>query len=310
MGLVDIKNRIEVASSTRKITQALQLVAANKMKFYQRQALASRNYVKELVNILGLASDAMEFFWLTEKFDTGKTLFVLMTSNKGLCGTMNARVINFLFSSKEWNDLPQEQRLLATVGRKGRDAARRLKVPVKIEYPGIAENIKPIDSLSISSDILDLWEAGELKNVFLVSPHYVNPFTNIPLIRPFLPLSSEIIDAVHQSTDKFEGRTAYLEPDGKAVVKQAAIQIIESLMTQAFYDLKASEYSSRMVAMKKASDAADDMKTSLTLEYNRTRQSIITQSLAELAAASEAMADEPFEELEEKLKPKTVKVQE
>lgn len=292
MGLVDIKTRIEVASSTRKITQALQLVAANKMKFYQRQAMASREYVKELVKVLGLASDAMEFFWLAENREEGKTLFVLMTSNKGLCGTMNAKVVNHLFASDEWNSLPPEQRLLATVGRKGRDVARRLKIPVEMEFPGIGENLKPIDSLTISSGILDLWEAGTIRKVLLVSPHYVNPFTNTPTIRPFLPLSQEIIEAVHQSSESFHGRTAYLEPDGKTVVRQIAIQIIESLMTQAFYDLKASEYSSRMVAMKKASDAADEMTTSLTLEYNRTRQSIITQSLAELAAASEAMSDE------------------
>jgi|GEM_PF-355939 len=292
MGLVDIKNRIEVTSSTRKITQALQLVAANKMKFYQRQAMASRDYVGELVNVLGLASDALENFWLSEKREAGKTLFVLMTSNKGLCGTLNTKVINHLFTSAEWKSLAPDQRLLATVGKKGRDAAKRLKVPIEIEYPGVGENLKPIESLSISAKILDLWEAGIVNKVILVSPHYVNPFTNIPKFRSFLPLAAEIMDAVHHSSEHFQGRTAYLEPDGRTVVRQAAVQIIESLMSQAFYDLKASEYSSRMVAMKKASDAADEMATSLTLEYNRTRQSIITQSLAELAAASEAMSEE------------------
>lgn len=290
--LPEIKERLSATQDTKKITQSLELVAASKMKGFVKKALASRSFAASqygaMKRILSSISDA-EF---TQKRTQGKTVFVLLSSDKGLCGSLNARISKNLFESDEWKSTPLENRLVIVVGKKGVDIARRKGVVIHKSFTGIGENITPLSALAIIDPILELWKSGEARAIYLVSLKYESPFLQKALIRPYLPFSPEnfrSMDAYSESEDHLD---SLIEPDLEKVTHELSFQVISSLFLQAFYELKASEYSSRMVAMKKASDSAQEMIQTLTLEYNKVRQSIITSQLSELAAAAEAMNEE------------------
>lgn len=301
MPLLEIKKRLQSTQDSKKITQALQLVAASKMKLFQKKAISSRHYAFDLL----LALKQVMPHWQDLSFATlrneGKSLFVLVTSNKGLCGTLNIKTINFLFRSKEWLSTPAENRLLITIGKKGFEAAKRNGYPVLLNFEGISEKLTAMDSLDMVYKILSYWEDNTAKEISIIAPHYVSAFSSYPVKKMYLPFSSEMLFShnenlvVEDQNQVMEFEEKMIEPSLDEVLKKLSFQIIHALFDQSFYELKASEYSSRMVAMKKSTDAATDLISALTLEYNKARQTIITQQLAELATAAEAM-EEPEEE--------------
>lgn len=288
MALFEIKKRLESVSDTRKITQALQMVAASRMKGFQRKAVHARAYSDALLNALRLASPKMEELPLFTPRATGRIVFVLLTANKGLCGALNARLVSELFSSDRFRSAAPERRLLMTIGNKGYEAALRSGYPVERHFNEIGEDIDALQAMAVIGPIVEAWESGEASEVVLCAPHYRNPFESDPTVRDFLPLSATL----PEPDPALPEAQPYFEPDPARVADSLSHQIIQSMFLQAFYELKAAEYSSRMVAMKKASDAASDVVSALTLEYNKTRQAAITAQLSELACADEAMQDE------------------
>ncbi len=295
MSLVEVKNKIQSTKNTKKITKAMQLVAANKMKHFQKKAFASREYSWRLLESLEILHANYRSFSWGEDRSQGATLFVLMTSDKGLCGALNNRLVKGLFDSAAWNECAPDERLLITVGKKSKVAAKRLGVPILKSFEGIYEDMEPMNSLKLVSKILQYWDEGACKKIILVSPHYVNPFLIETTHKQYLPFNKEMI-ATH-----FNWRADYamageapnipednLEPGEERLLEVLGGQLVNALFVQAFYELKAAEYSSRMVAMKKATEAAEEMIDELTLDYNKARQAKITQELAELAAGSAA----------------------
>jgi F-type H+-transporting ATPase subunit gamma len=290
--LSEIKSRITSTTDTRKITQSLELVAASKMKSFVRKSSASRLYadglVKAMRGIVGEFNDSP----YSEVRAAGKIMFVLLSSDKGLCGSLNSALSRFLFSHPEWISLPESERILVTIGRKAQDAANRKNLKPDIVFPAIGESMTPLQALDIIDKIVNSWLAGNVKQVYMVSPDYINPFTNTPKLRKYLPISLDMLNArvSPQETAKFVPEPI-MEPDADRASDEVLAQVLQAMFLEVFYQLKASEYSSRMVAMKKASDAAKDMIDELTLEYNKTRQAQVTSQLSELAAAGEAQSD-------------------
>lgn len=288
MSLIEVKKRITSTQNMRKITQAMQLVAANKMKFFQRQALAARLYVTNLMHGLQLSLAEMKELSYGQERAVGKTLFVIITSDKGLCGSLNTRLTQTLLRSEKWNSLSADQRLVITIGRKSLEAMRRTRVTPSAKFEGITEKLTPLEALKIIDTIISYWESGDVKEVVLVAPHYVNAFVAHPRLRTYLPLNQELIKEYEEVRQTHQ--PLLYEASEEQVVEAAALQLVQSLFMAAFSDLKASEYSSRMVAMKKATEAADDMIKALRLEFNRSRQAKITQELAELVAGTAAVS--------------------
>lgn len=303
--LIEVKKQIQATQNTKKITKAMQLVAASKMKTFQRTSAHVREHAEGLLHALRLAHASMQESAFGEERSNGKQLFILLTSDKGLCGAMNQRLIRTLFQSKEWNETPEHERLLITVGRKSAEAARREGVTPTKAFQQLPEKLTPFDALQVIDAILTTWTTEDVQNVFLISPKYVNPFVFHPQIKAYLPLSEEMAqdqlatpDAeIESQKSETPVEAAFLEPSREEIVEKVASQVIESLFMAAFYELKATEYSSRMVAMKKATEAADDQIKLLTAKYNKARQSSITQQLAELASANEAMSGQNDQEL-------------
>lgn len=292
--LLEIRKRISGVKNTRKITKAMQLVAASKMRQFQKRGVSSRKYVYDLLQVLenNLSSAAPSAF--EEQRDKGYTLFVIYTSDKGLCGPLNTKLINGLFRSDEW--LNTADKKLITIGKKSFEFAKNNEIPVEKHFTGIPEKLTYLDAIKIVDSILQHWTSGQAKKIIFIAPHYKNSFTFYPVLKTFLPLSRQMIESQigHLDEKPFEGGkgTAYMifEPSKEAVMEKLHLQIIEAMFMQSFLELKASEYSSRMMAMQSATDSADRITNDLSLIYNKARQQAITQEIAELVGASEAIS--------------------
>lgn len=303
MSLLEVKKQITSTQNTKKITKAMQLVAASKMKSFQKKSRHVRDFTGGIVQQMRATGGSLSETVFAEQRAEGKVLFILVTSDKGLCGAMNARLVRKLFQqSQSWQDTPASDRLLMTIGRKSVDAAKRENAPVHSSFQNLPEDMNPLKSLEVIDAILALWLSGEVREVQLISPRYVNPFVFHSQSRTYLPLSESQLDRL-LSVEDVEGtevsevaedakviEAAFMEPSRSAVVETLSERMIQSLFIEAFFELKATEYSSRMVAMKKATEAAEDRIKELTRAYNKARQAAITSQLSELAAANEAMS--------------------
>lgn len=291
--LVEIKKKIGAVQNTRKITKAMELVAASRMKQFQKKSLSTRAYAWSLLELLKRNISSISELNYAYARNSGPVLFVLVTSDKGLCGSLNQQLIRTLWRSPRWKDRPEAERALITIGRKSTEAAQHAGVKPWASFEGLTEQMTPIKALAVIDTILGYWDREEVSQIVFVSPHYVNPFLFHPTIKTYLPFSEKMLDEqLGQQGTSFEliAQDADLyEPDPERVKEELAHQLIETLFLQAFYELKATEYSSRMVAMKNATEAADEMVKGLTRSYNKARQGAITQQLAELTGGSIAV---------------------
>lgn len=295
--LLEIRKKIAGVSNTRKITKAMQLVAASKMRQFQKRAVSTRGYVWDLLAILEANLDPETENPYAKSRESGHTVFVLYTSDKGLCGPLNNKLINALFRSNKWKDTPEQDRRLVTIGKKSYEFARNNKITVTKHYTQIPEKISNIDALKTIDGILQLWNKENVKEIIFVAPHYKNSFTFYPVLKTFLPFNQETITstlgpAFEDSPREIKTDTndmMIFEPSKEQVLGRLYEQLIESLFLQSFLELKASEYSSRMIAMQNATDAADRITNDLTRDYNKARQAVITREIAELMGASDAL---------------------
>jgi len=293
--LLEVKKKISGVKNTQKITKAMQLVATAKMKQFQNKAKSTRNYVWDLLDILNQNIRENTNSTYTENRKEGKTIFVLYTSDKGLCGALNNNLIKGIFRSKKWEETPKNERLLIAIGKKANEFARSNKIPIAESITSLPEKLGSKDILTVIDKILSYWHNREAKEIIFIAPHFKNIFTFYPVLKTFLPFSTEMVKSnTGHAKDELSEKKAdsgfmYYEPEQDRVIDVLFSQTIQGLFIQSFYELKASEYSSRMVAMKNATDSADNMITDLTRVYNKTRQQAITQEIAELVGASEAM---------------------
>lgn len=289
--LIEVRKKIQSTQNTRKITQAMQLVAASRMKGFQRKAMSTRAYAKGLLDLLSQNDGPVSEGRYAKANLDRPVLFVLVTSDKGLCGSLNARLIRELFQSDAWKSLSADQRMLITIGRKSREAARNIGVKPAHSFEGVREDLDTLAALEIIDTILGYWDRGECQEIRLVAPEYVNAFVFHTRIKAYLPLGKSMLEshALQAPNTEFADGLIH-EPSSERVAEALATQIIQALFMHAFFELKACEYSSRMVAMKSATDAAGELGRTLTIEYNKARQAKITQELAEISGAVVAMA--------------------
>ena len=306
--LVEIKKKIEAVQNTRKITKAMELVAVSRMRTFQRKALGTRTYAWGLLRgFVPHQAHVEELPWGEVRDPSLPVLFVIVTSDKGLCGSLNQQLLRHLWRSAEWNALPPEKRLLITIGRKSAEAAQYAGFPPVKKFEGIRETLDPLSSLKLVHKIVGFWARKECREIVLISPHYVNPFVFYPTIKRYLPFSIAMIEShlgwKHPETMvgvplleqpkrpelPTDELPVFLEPSPEHLMEVLVRQLVQSIFLQAFYELKACEYSSRMVAMKNATEAADKRLQEFTHEYHKVRQGAITQQLAELAGGTAAI---------------------
>lgn len=297
--LLEIKKQIKGVKNTRKITKAMQLVAASKMQRFQKRAVSARSYVWDLFQVLDSNIGAQVQSVYAEQRESGKTVFVLYTSDKGLCGPLNTKLMNALFRSERWKELGEDERLLVTVGKKAADFANNNSIPVSHKFQAIPEKLDALDVLEVVESLLELWNQEDVKEVIFIAPHYKNSFTFYPVLKTFLPFSENTIqsalgpieEADRPEIETDDNQSMIHEPSQEHVLNRLYEQLVQAIFVQSFLELKAAEYSSRMMAMQNATNAADDMISDLSRVFNKARQAAITQEIAELIGAKMALEE-------------------
>lgn len=291
-----LKQRIKSIKSTLQITKAMELVASSRMRKAMQAVLASRNYAQSAWEIIkSLTQENLESHHplLQSRSPIKNIVFLLLTTNKGLCGSLNYQVVAltkpFLKSDKNVS--------FVTWGKKGREIIRRFSSNILADF----ERTEKIDDLTTSRAIADfliaLYLEGKADEVILTYPDFVSTLKQEPLLLKLLPLGqapSLSLGSFKEAAQNNEAvpkvKPIYLmEPGAEAVLGALLPRIIRVELYQAFLESFACEQAARMVAMKNASDNAEDLTSDLTLFYNQLRQSAITKELAEISGTRAAL---------------------
>ncbi len=277
----DLRRRIRDVGRIKQITRAMQFVAASKLKRAQDATLAARPYSEKLDEVLAdlAAVLAIDEHPLLGPRDSGKRLFILFTSDRGLAGPLNTNTIRFAARAitEHEGDLT-----IVTVGRKGRDAMRRARVPMEAHFAGYGDRPKFADVLPLARLVSDGYVGGEFSRIDLVYPRFVSTLVQRPTIDALLPI------APSEDTEGIPGNQFIFEPNPGTVLEQLLPRYVATRLFQAVLEAKASEESSRMVAMKNATENADDLIDEYKLAYNKVRQSNITREMIEITTGAQA----------------------
>ena len=277
----DIRRRIQSSKNIKQITRAMQFVAASKLKRAQEATLASRPYAEKLDEVLADLASVLsgEDHPLLVRRESGKRLIVLITTDRGLAGALNTNTIRFAAQqiTETGGDLT-----VVTVGRKGRDAMRRARVPLEAHFEGFGDRPSFADVLPLARLITDDYLAGTYARVDIVYSHFVSTLTQRSSLVELLPVTPA------EDTAGIPGNQFIFEPSASAVLEQLVPRYVATRLFQAVLESKASEESSRMVAMKNATENAEELIEDLTLAYNKVRQSNITREMIEIASGAQA----------------------
>ncbi|HEX5823629.1 MAG TPA: ATP synthase F1 subunit gamma [Candidatus Limnocylindrales bacterium] len=277
----DIRRRIQSSKNIKQITRAMQFVAASKLKRAQDATLAARPYSTKLDELLADLATVLggEDHPLLVRREGGKRLIVLITTDRGLAGALNTNTIRFAAQQITGTD---GDLTVVTVGRKGRDAMRRARVPLEAHFEGYGERPSFADVLPLARLITDDYLAGTYNRVDTVYSAFVSTLTQRPSMDELLPITPS------EDTEGIPGNQFIFEPSASAVLEQLLPRYVATRIFQAVLESKASEESSRMVAMKNATENAEELIEDLTLAYNKVRQSNITREMIEIATGAQA----------------------
>ena len=277
----EIRRRIAAVKNIKQITRAMQFVAASKLKRAQDATLSARPYSQKIDEVLADLATVLggDEHPLLAKREGGKRLVVLITSDRGLAGPFNTNTIRFAAQAitEHKGDLA-----VVTVGRKGRDAMRRARVPMEAHFEGFGDRPTFADVLPLARLITDDYLAGTYARVDIVFSQFVSTLTQRPALDTLLPIEPS------EDTEGIPGNQFIFEPSPVAVLEQLVPRYIATRLFQAVLESKASEESSRMVAMRNATDNAEDLIEDYTLAYNKVRQANITREMIEIASGAQA----------------------
>ena len=288
--LKDLKNRIGSVKSTQKITSAMKMVAAAKLRKAQEQAIASRPYCSSMEKIVSslankLIDNAPEL--LKGKKDIKKQLLVVFSADRGLCGGFNGSISRAVkLEVKKSKDLGIETKLLF-VGRKSADTLKKDFQQHIVEIvTGNSTNPIYSDALSISSKIVDLYQRDEFGSCKIIFNKFVSAITQEVTLKSLIPIETNNEDASHknQVSSVYE-----YEPSEEVILEELLNKNIATQLFSAQMESTASELAARMTAMDNATRNAGDLIDRLTLQYNRTRQAFITKELIEIISGAEAL---------------------
>jgi len=277
----DIRRRIGAVRNIKQITRAMQFVAASKLRRAQEATLAARPYsdlIDELLADLAAVLD-VEQHPLLARPEGGRRLFVVITTDRGLAGSLNTNTVRFALKEILDHEGPAA---IVTVGRKGRDALRRARLPLEAHFGGFGDRPSFADVTPLTRLITDDFLAGSHDRIDLVYPRFVSTLVQRPSLYPLLPIRPAA------DTRGIPGGQFIFEPNPATVLRQLLPRYVATRVFQAVLETTASEMSSKMVAMKNATDNAEDLIEDLTLSYNKVRQANITREMVEIASGARA----------------------
>ncbi len=284
----EIRGKIKSVENTKKITKAMEMVAASKMRKAQDRMRAARPFADKVRNVaanLGKANPEYTHPFMVSYDEAKSAGFIVVTTDKGLCGGMNTNVLRVVTNKlRELQSAGVEAQAVA-IGNKGFGFLNRIGAKVVAhatqlgDTPHLDKLIGPVKVL------LDQYQEGKLKAVYLCYTKFINTMKQESVVEQLLPLTSDTLKA-----DGNQHAWDYIyEPDAKTVIDELLIRYVEALVYQAVAENMASEQSARMVAMKAATDNAGNLINELKLVYTKTRQAAITKELSEIVAGAAAV---------------------
>ncbi len=300
----EIKTKIKSTQNMRKVTRALEMVSAAKIRRAQDMMKASRPYARSMRKVIAHVAQASTDFshpFMTQRDTVARVGYIVVSTDRGLCGGLNSNLFRRLLPAILEHQKQGVQVDVVAIGQKAISFFRRLKdINLIASVSHLGEKPKLEQLVGVIKVMMDAYTANGLDRVFLVYNDFVNTMTQTPTIDALLPLP---LVAAEMEAHQAAGESAYAgvkleqkndwdyiyEPDAQAVLEHVLARYIESVVYQAALENLASEHAARMVAMKSASDNANKVIGELTLVYNKARQAAITQEISEIVAGAAAV---------------------
>ena len=284
----EIRNKIKSVQNTKKITKAMEMVAASKMRKAQDRMRAARPYAEKIRRLAANLSAAnitdYKHPFLVKKDDVKRVGLIVVTTDKGLCGGLNTNTLRVALNAlKDWESNGVTDIRVTAIGNKGLGFMQRLGAKVVSHVTQLGDTPHLEKLIGPVKVMIDAFQNGELDEVHLVYSRFINTMKQEPQLEQLLPLTGERLGTP-------EGNWDYLyEPDAQVVIDELLVRYVEALVYQGVAENMASEQSARMVAMKAASDNAGNVIGELQLVYNKTRQAAITKELSEIVGGAAAV---------------------
>jgi len=285
-GSKEIVGKIKSVQNTRKVTRALEMVSASKIRKAQELMIASRPYarmMKQVIGHLALANPEYRHPFTVEREQVKRVGYVIVATDRGLCGGLNNNMFRRLLSEfRRWQDEGVEVTTVV-IGRKAAQFFRRLKVDIAAATQDLGEKPRLEDLIGTVKVVLDAYRDEKIDRLYVCYNQFINTMTQKGTFDQLLPLPPAEDEPMLQYWD-------YLyEPDAESLLDDVLTRYVESLVYQATLENLASEHAARMVAMKSASDNASNLIDDLRLVYNKARQAAITQEISEIVGGASAV---------------------
>lgn len=282
----EIRNQIKSIQNTQKITKAMEMVAASKMRKAQERMQANRPYSIKMRNVIGhVASANVEYHhpYLMDREEVNRVGYIIVSTDRGLCGGLNTNTHKAAITSmREWSEKGVEIDVV-TIGKKAAQFFGRLGSNIVGKVADLDDAPELQDFVGVVKIMLDAYDEGRIDRLFLVENEFINTMSQEPHVTQLLPAEPD-------QDQKLQHHWDYLyEPDAKAVVDYLMVRYVESLVYQSVVENVACEMAARMVAMKSASDNAGELIGELQLKYNKARQAAITQEISEIVSGAAAV---------------------
>ena len=287
-GSKEIRTKIKSVENTRKITRAMEMVAAAKMRKSQQRMRAARPYAEKIRQVAAHLSHANSEYkhpYLVKREAIKNVGIILITSDKGLCGGLNTNVLRLtLAQMKEFESKGTGIRV-TPIGNKGFSFMNRIGAKIQSHLIGLGDTPRMESMIGTVKVMLDAYVAGEVDTIYISYNHFVNTMKQEPVFEQLLPLSDDKL-----TKDGTASWDYIYEPDAQSVIDEMLLRYVESLVYSAVSENQAAEQSARMVAMKAASDNAKTVIGELKLVYNKARQAAITKEISEIVAGAAAVS--------------------
>jgi F-type H+-transporting ATPase subunit gamma len=284
-GAKEIRTKIASIKNTQKITRAMEMVAASKMRKAQDRMQASRPYAEKMAAVIAHLAHARPEYrhsYMRER-EVKRVGYIIVSSDRGLCGGLNNNLFRMLVRHVREQQGRGVEVEFCTIGNKALGFFKRVGGRIRAQATHLGDTPHLQDLIGNVKVMLDAFEAGEVDRIYLAHNLFVNTMTQQPTISPLVPIQAE-------SQQELTHHWDYIyEPDSKEVLDNLLSRYIESLVYQGVVENGACEQSARMVAMKSASDNAGGLIDELQLAYNKARQAAITQEISEIVAGAEAI---------------------
>ena len=300
-GAKEIRGKISSIQNTQKITRAMEMVAASKMRKAQERMAATRPYADKMVNVIGhlaFANPEYRHPYLVAPDSVERVGYLVITTDRGLCGGLNVNLFRRLIRDFQATHDAGITLETGAIGRKGAQFLKRTGSNVVAQVDGLGDRPSLEDVLGTVKAMLESYDEGRIQQLYLVHNRFVNTMTQEPVVRRLLPLAQPEPSEHARGKDEQRELEAlqrqhwdYIyEPDAREVLDALLQRYIESLVYQGVVENIACEMAARMIAMKSASDNAEDLIEDLRLQYNKARQGAITQELTEIVSGAAAVS--------------------